>query len=360
MRLHVLFPSAKDFWVELVRKRKAPDHPLYGLNHLSGLGIKVTWTDKGFEKRGWRLPFRFFDQLFLTQTYMGFKLDVVLSQLKNINQAEVVLTLSESVGLPTLLCKKLGLITVPVVFASIGFDQRFVRRDSLLRQFVTGLLRQASTIIVYSRSEQDVYHSTFGVSRDNIRVISIGVDTTFLAPKNSEKTIDVLAAGRDYARDFKTLIEAVRGTSLTTVLVCPKEHLFGITLPKNVEHREQVSYRVMRDLFARAKLVVVTVHPYKTSGQFGLLEAWAMRKAVIVSDVPTLSTAFAAKNEKHYMLVPPHNAQELRATIERVLSDSKLKARLETSGRALVVKNYQSKQYADQLANVMKEVVSGY
>lgn len=360
MRVHVLFPSKKAEWIALLKRGDAPDHPLYGLNHLSDLGIKVSWTDRGFEKRGWRLLFRFLDQWFLTQTYMGFKLDVVLSQLKNMNQADGILTLSESVGFPTLLCKKLGLITIPVVFASIGFDQRFAGHDSLLRQFVIGLLRQASAIIVYSHSEQDVYHTTFGVSRDNIRVVRVGVDTAFLAPKKVDQTIDVLAAGRDYARDFKTLVEAVRGTSLKTTLICPKEHLTDVILPKNVQHREQANYHVMRDLFARAKLVAVTVHPYKTSGQFGLLEAWAMGKAVVASNVPTLSTAFAAEDGKHYMLVTPHNVEDLRTTIEKILSDTQLKTRLETSGRALVIKHYQTKQYADQLAKVMKEAVNEY
>ena len=357
MKTYLLFPSKKAKWVKMVKEHKAPDHPLYGLTYFSQMGIEGVWSDRGFGKSVWRLPFRLLDQWFLSKTYMGFKLDVILSQLTKLHESKIVVSFSESVGLPLLLCKKIGLVTIPVVFVSIGFDQRFLKKDSILRGFVGSLLQEASRIVVYSQSEREVYNSVFSISDSKSKVTAVGVDVKFLTPKKEEQTIDVLACGRDYGRDFRTVVEAVRGTTLRTVLVCPKEHIRGIILSENIEHREQVDYDHMRELFAKAKVVAVIVHPYKTSGQFGLLEAWAMGKAVVVSNMPSLTTAFMAKDREHYLLAAPNNHVELRTAIESLLSDVRLKARLEKSGRELVENAYTSKGYAYSLGKVIREVV---
>ncbi len=359
MKVHFLFPSPKKPWVALVKNGKAPDHPLYGLTYFPGLGLDVSFSDKGFTDSIASFLFSLVDRWFRSRTYMGFKPLVVLAQLVEMRRAQVIVSFAENVGLPALLCKKLRFISAPVVFVSIGFDHRFLRRASFMRRFVGILLKEARRIVVYSKKEKEVYHKVFGISPEKLRVVSLGVDMEFLRPEESEEPIDILAAGRDYGRDFGTLLEAIRGTQYTVVLVCPKEHLPNTPLPENVTHYEHVSYRKMRTLYSKTKIVAVTVHPYKTSGQFGILEAWAMGKAVIASDVSRIVTAFSAVDGEHYRLVTPGSVTKLREVIDELLGSASLWRRYGRQGRSLVVHNHTSKSYAQAVASVVKEVVDG-
>lgn len=356
MSIYLIFPSAKQNWLDQFRRGLVPDHPLYGLNYLEDLGHHVFFSDKGHQNPGRFFPLRLLDHLSLTLTRVGFKVDVILCQILEILKADVIVTLSESVGLPTLLLKLVGIVKAPVIFCSIGFDRKFTDSQGLIRKIYELLLEKADRIVVYSQYEKDVFRQKFKLNPERVVRVSLGVDTHFLHPQKESEDIDVLVAGRNKGRDIKTLVEAVGKLGCKTFLICPKFLLKGITLPSNVGYLESVDYQTMRKIYARSKIVVLPLNSSRTSGQFGLLEAWAMGKAVVASNVPRLTTAFCASNGEHYILVKPQNIANLQLALRKLLNNLEKRKLLGSLGRQLVIQKYQSEHFADSLHRIIKDL----
>ena len=78
-----------------------------------------------------------------------------------------------------------------------------------------------------------------------------------LHPGDVPRDLDLLAVGQDRGRDYATLVEAVRGTSLTLDVVCQPENLAGLDVPDNVRVHGPVPLTEYRALLRRAKVVAV-------------------------------------------------------------------------------------------------------
>jgi glycosyltransferase involved in cell wall biosynthesis len=171
----------------------------------------------------------------------------------------------------------------------------------------------------------------------------------------------VLAVGRDLSRDYATLAAAVTGLPHSVVLVASEKNLTGVSLPPNVDVRLDVSPIELRALYAGAKCVVIPTRaqsfPYGAdcSGQTVLLDSLAMARASVVSDRSTLDGY--VEHGVDALIVPPEHPESLRATIDRVLADDDLAARLGAAGRAAVEQRFTTRLLAARLAPIVDDVV---
>ena len=95
------FPSNRTGTVNRVAKGFSPDNELYGLNYMSKFGVEAGYSDiyPPFQKV-LDLFFLPLYKLFQRQIDIGFHLGRVILLLSQINRADVVITNTDSIGLP--------------------------------------------------------------------------------------------------------------------------------------------------------------------------------------------------------------------------------------------------------------------
>lgn len=97
------------------------------------------------------------------------------------------------------------------------------------------------------------------------------------------------------------------------------------------------------------------VLPSSTEG-FGIVvvEAWASRTAVVVSDIPALNAL--VEDEKNGLIFKLRDVKGLKAKLERVLEDEELRERLSKAGYELVKEKFSWDGIAKAIENGFREV----
>ncbi|MEP4651034.1 MAG: glycosyltransferase [Ilumatobacter sp.] len=139
--------------------------------------------------------------------------------------------------------------------------------------------------------------------------------------------------GRDLGRDWRTLADAVRGTGWKVELVTRAMQVENIDLPAEIRHRHSLPRDQYLQLLADATIVVVPTHVRAyPSGQTVLLEAMALGKPCVVTDTPAMREY--ATDEVTALVVPPHDPPAVKRTIQRLLDEPLLRARLGSQAKS--------------------------
>jgi len=195
----------------------------------------------------------------------------------------------------------------------------------------------------------------------------------------------VVSAGLEH-RDYSTLVRAARGLDAKVVIGAASRwsrHVFaGDTPPGNVRV-ERFDYTELRQLYARAAIVVVPLEDVDNqAGVTTILEAMAMGKAVIVTqslgqtDVvedrrrprgtlrprpPSLARAIAdatgAGVEPNGFYVAPKDAGALRAAMTYLLDHPEERARLGRAGRQLAERLFSLDGFAERMSDLVRDTV---
>ena len=158
----------------------------------------------------------------------------------------------------------------------------------------------------------------------------------------------IVSAGLEL-RDYDTLLEAVRDLPIQVVIGAgsPWSH-FNFDPTKGVPNNVVIakfSPAQMRQLYANAELVVVPVRPTsRTCGISVVLEAFAMRKAVIVSRTGGLRD-YVTDGEKRARGQAGAMPQIYARRFERLLSDHELRERLAQAGHEHVRREFRLLEY---------------
>lgn len=246
-----------------------------------------------------------------------------------------------------------------------------LRRGGPRASVLAAAARLADRIACVSADQQAFLVRRLGLGPERLPVVLNGTDARFFRPELATATAApappgryLLAAGRDAARDYRTLSEALAGSGHRTVIVCGKANLEGVNLPAGVEVRLDVPPAVLRDLYAGATAVVVPTcgdgDPVGSdcSGTLVSLDALAMGRPVVV-------TARASVPEYlvpgvHATTVPAGDVRALRAAIDRSMATEEMTARAVAdearAGQAHVRSGRTTDHFAAGIANVFREV----
>lgn len=207
-----------------------------------------------------------------------------------------------------------------------------VRTDPLIntpanerrRRFLHACLTTVDRLIVWAPAVADRYHASLGVPR--ARMVPLHFHHTLAGhdvPAAADG--DYLFSGGDSMRDYPTLLEAVRGLSISVRIATRWRPPAGLPIPPNV-HLGPTSPREFRALLAGARLVVFPLRTdnLRTSGQQSYLNAMALRKPVIVTD--RRDAPFYIDDGRNGRLVSSGDAASLRAAVAELL-DSPAAAR---------------------------------
>jgi glycosyltransferase involved in cell wall biosynthesis len=204
-----------------------------------------------------------------------------------------------------------------------------------------------------------------GIATERFVDVRAAVDAHFWRPMAGALDL-ICSAGQEY-RDYATLLEALAPLSIRchiaagTNIFTKADHglkagLERLVLPEGVTVGP-MSFVEMRELYARARFVVVPLVPSDMdNGITVILEAFAMGKAVICTDTP--GQVGVLEHGVNCLRVPPFDAPALREAIEELWDDPDRCRRLGAAGRGLVEKQHSLDQWTASLVRAIDEAVA--
>jgi glycosyltransferase involved in cell wall biosynthesis len=194
------------------------------------------------------------------------------------------------------------------------------------------------------------------------------VDERFWRPRDERGAEDVVCAVGTEARDYPTLLEAVRGldarvelaigttvfqTGDTTVDLGPSVGpVLASAVPPNVTLHQQLDHRRLRALYARSRVVVVPLHDVDfDAGVTSIAEAMAMARPVVVTR--SRGQVDLVREGETGLYVPPGDPGALRAAIERLLRDPAEAERMGRAGRAYAEAHLTLDRWVEDVAAIV-------
>jgi len=367
-----IFATSRQEILEAVRAGKSPDNELYGLNYFESLGWQASFADvspvwQNFLDK----VFFLLGRLFRKQIDITFQLGRALLMLPEINRADVILTNTDSIGLPVLFLKRLGLIRPPVIYAvGLFYIQGKLKETvdagekTLFLSFYTWILSVADHIIYHSPIEKEKLVKLGLYNPAYCTFAEMGSDANFfrnikrsdLGVRQGRTLTDtslVLAVGRDHARDYKTLFEAVgKLPDINFVVICSRRNVEGLRIPGNVKILFDLPYREVARWYQRATVVVISMKEmYRSSGQMTLTDSFQAGKPIIASNVVGISH-YGLKNGIDAILVAPDNVNLLQRAIKTVIGDGSLRRHLENQTEKLSGR-FTTENYAGNVAEAV-------
>jgi glycosyltransferase involved in cell wall biosynthesis len=283
----------------------------------------------------------------------------ILASLRDVNDADVVFSTVDTVGIPLLLLKRAGLVRTPVVYTAIGLPERLVQlRGERMRRLYAAALNDARAIVSYASGEADWLREFLGPKGTRVVFVPFGVDPKAFRPAHVEEDSDVLSVGADPRRDFDLLLSvAERHPELRVRIVASPEHARSLRpLPANAALESGVSLDEVRSRLAGARVVALPVRENSYSGATTtLLQAMAMGKPVVVSRTDAIATGYDLEDGVNCRLVEPGNAGALEGAILELLTGADAAAAIGIRARQTVERSLTWERYT----NALWELISG-
>lgn len=284
--LYFVYRSKRENILAKYINGSGPDHILYGYNFFRAdkeCSVKFSDVSYSFIGKIVQAIFIPLERIFIHKYGQGFKIGQALLLLDSIRRVQLVITTTDSCGLPILFLKKLGLIKSQVVYVSVGLcsqEKILPGRD----KFVIDLMKRADALISYSRDEQKNIGS---LTKKNVNYMFPPVDTRFFTGGKSRGYI--LTVGGDETRDYQTFFEAVKSLHEVVHAVTNPIRTKNLEIPSNTVLHFNISYQELRNYYRHAHIVVIPFKElHRAGGQLVFLEALSCNKPVIISDVSAI------------------------------------------------------------------------
>ncbi len=234
-----------------------------------------------------------------------------------------------------------------------------VGNSSTLKQKVFRyLVRRSAGVVTIGREETEKLQVLFPEMAERITFIPFGVDLSFFKRQDVKLDGTILAVGFDPDRDWRTLIEAARGTDLRVVIATRPSRLQGIDLPPNVTHRTFTQEELI-NAYARASVIAIPMDTSKgvndAMGCSTLFEAMAMGKVIVATNTHTFASYI--EDGVQGLLVPERDIVGLRTALERVISDTSLAISLGENAYEYAKEHLDVVMLTKQLADFFKRVI---
>jgi glycosyltransferase involved in cell wall biosynthesis len=262
--------------------------------------------------------------------------------------------------------KLLNLKTLIVfeTFIYTDYGVRFIGR--IHRKYIRLAIRCADIAVCHSRQELEVYRSIFSGTRCRFVFVPFGLTITerrqFLAEAAQQPEPDVpvlVAAGRS-ARDYATLLKAIKGLPCKLRII---SDLF--TLDLDADQTSQVTILdscfdddYFRELAGSTIVVIPLLRDSVSAGQMVFLQAGALRKPVIITR--TATTVDYVADGENALMVGLGDVADLRAAICRLLDDKALRDRLAEHAAARFEREHSTEAYVRTLVATLRREAAGH
>jgi len=342
-----------------IRKKTFPDTLLMGLNNLPNLGIDIDFITSDV-----------IDRVNLESTLLNTGLRSLLCQHLNILSRLCLIRINKIMNaydgvilggfIPTNRpTKKTSILLDLIVYNNQHFKK------------MLGLLVSKMDAITYNARSERSLLLKMNLNPKRLFYLPWGIDKGFFKPLNTEVTPGLIVSVGNANRDYITLIRAVKnikgnfkvkivtGGTLRFRKNEQRYHLNQLT--SNLNDKVEITRRLhpikLRDLYARAQIIVVPVYPSESaSGITAVLEAMAMGKPCIVTRSEGLLDYVT--NEKNAVLIRPFDAEDLRKNLLYILENEKEASNLGRGGRKTVESSFNTEKEAQVLHNIIKILTS--
>lgn len=210
-------------------------------------------------------------------------------------------------------------------------------------------------IVCSSRPEARYYKEAFGWSDERVCFAPMHTDPALLdrARDDSapESDLYIISAGRTF-RDYKTLVSAVDGLDIRTVIIASPKNMDIGGMPSNVSFRFDIPLKELDDIVAGSALVVLPLEDKRIStGQSVLLQAMALGKPVIATR--TSGTVDYLEHMVNGVLVEPGDPLELRAAIKTLIQDNNLRRIIGENARETVLGKHLPQHYYGNISKIV-------
>ncbi|MCB0208315.1 MAG: glycosyltransferase family 4 protein [Anaerolineae bacterium] len=260
----------------------------------------------------------------------------------------IMLTDGEQVGIPLACLLK---------YAGLGISPQHVMIGHILSVpkkmlFFDWLKLQSHihTFVVYSSWQKQFIQDRWHVSPERVKLTPFMVDAHFFKPDQADgpsflsahplgQQPLICSVGLEF-RDYPTLLAAVREQPVEVMIAAASpwskrsDTTSDQTIPSNVTV-QRFTHLELRNLYAASRFVVIPLYNVNfQAGITAILEAMAMEKAVICSQVPGQTDVIV--NSETGLYVPPQDPQALQNAISYLLNHPAEAERMGKNGRRFV------------------------
>ena len=220
------------------------------------------------------------------------------------------------------------------------------------------LVRHSAGVVTVGKEETEKLKVMFPELADKIVYIPFGVDLDFFVPQQVPEDGTILAVGFDPDRDWKTLVEAVRGTDMHVVIATKPSRIAEIDLPHNVTHR-MFTQQELIDAYARASVVAIPMDTSKgvndAMGCSTLFEAMAMGKAIVATNTHTFASYIT--EGKNGLLVPEGDTLALRNAFQKLQNDALRRLQLGRAAHSYAAEHLDVVKLTGELAAFFRKLL---
>jgi glycosyltransferase involved in cell wall biosynthesis len=215
--------------------------------------------------------------------------------------------------------------------------------------------KSLQAIVTWSSVQRDYAIRELGIPPEKLYLIRHFVDQVFFKPRECEE--DMICSAGAEMRDYPTLLEALRGTTLRCHVAADHVRIdrFGVARRVSTERYKPLAgenvtiARVpptrLRELYARSRFVVVPLRRSDTdNGVNVILEAMAMGKPVICSR--TEGQVDVVQEGITGLFVPVGDAKALRKAMLDLWNDPARAREMGRAARAYIEKHHTVEKFA--------------
>jgi glycosyltransferase involved in cell wall biosynthesis len=309
-------------------EHKIPDTALGGINHLPDLGWKNFYTRN----------------------------EIARKTIKNFKDKYIIITIRLT-GLINVFINKFKRVK------SVCFDYSVYEIDKFKRFKIFTLSQLYDRITVNTLSQLELILNYNMRYKEKFVYFPWAVDTDFWRPSEELEEHYILAVGQA-SRDYYTFVRATQDIK-NRVIICS----FGISLRTKIPGEnidlyklKEMGYKVLsaspqtlRNLYRKALLVVIPLHPTRTgAGVSTFLEACCMKKPCIVTRSPGILDYI--EENKNAITIPPYDPKSMRQAIEMLLEDRSLRKNIGQFGYQTVINKYSTKNAASNLNIILSSI----
>ena len=350
LRVLYLFAGERKKMEKEWREGKMPDSHLIGFNYLSEFGIEASYIENRFLNYIRRKNFNLTNLALLP---FLFRYDIVFS--------------GASLFLP-FVAKALLCLKRPKFVWYNTFFTNALKRNKNNRFRLWAIRRSIASLdaIVCPSVAQREFLIKEGFDPAKIFFVPNGIDVDFMKRKVAEGVVSekstpfILSVGKDMGRDYETLARSVVGLPSEVRLVALPRNVKEVkNIPPNVKILGFVPFPELIALYRQALFIVIPtkgenhLDASDCSGQYVLLDAMSLGKAVIASERETLKDYFT--NEADGLVVPAEHSDALRNAVVRLFSEPSLVKKFGKNAEEKS-KAFTTKALAEKLAEVFKKV----
>lgn len=225
------------------------------------------------------------------------------------------------------------------------------RSDPIQIALIRKSLKSVNGLIYHSRVNEEFYSSHFPDLRR--RFIPFGMDTQFFKPMSETPTDDyVLSIGKTF-RDYRTLVSAWRHIDYPLRIVGPKRLDTGDS--RRIELIPEISITDLNKLIHNARFVILPIEGRRYSmGQMTTLQCMAMRKPIIVTDVPGVRDYVCSG--KNCLTIREGSEDDIERAVQQLLRDKELAERIAAEARSNAVARFDERTMASEIISFISEV----